>query len=72
MASVGSAAAAAPLSRRRCPVPTAVVTGGTDGIGRALADTYLDRGHEVVAIGTSHEKGALPAGGGRPRRPARP
>ncbi|GIF23581.1 NAD(P)-dependent dehydrogenase (short-subunit alcohol dehydrogenase family) [Actinoplanes tereljensis] len=38
-------------------MPTAVITGGTDGIGRALAHTYLDRGHDVVVIGTSAEKG---------------
>lgn len=36
---------------------TAVITGGTDGIGRALADTYLERGHEVLVIGTSTAKG---------------
>lgn len=36
---------------------TAVITGGTDGIGRALADTYLARGHEVLVIGTNAAKG---------------
>ncbi|MFE3112937.1 SDR family NAD(P)-dependent oxidoreductase [Kitasatospora indigofera] len=36
---------------------TAVITGGTDGIGRALADTYLERGHDVLVLGTSAEKG---------------
>jgi NAD(P)-dependent dehydrogenase (short-subunit alcohol dehydrogenase family) len=36
---------------------TTVVTGGTDGIGRALAETYLGRGHHVLVIGTSPEKG---------------
>jgi NAD(P)-dependent dehydrogenase (short-subunit alcohol dehydrogenase family) len=36
---------------------TAVITGGTDGIGRALAGTYLERGHEVLVVGTSAEKG---------------
>ncbi|MEV0093788.1 SDR family NAD(P)-dependent oxidoreductase [Streptomyces sp. NPDC050738] len=38
-------------------LPTTVVTGGTDGIGRALADTYLDRGHDVLVIGTNAAKG---------------
>ncbi|WP_031518038.1 SDR family NAD(P)-dependent oxidoreductase [Streptomyces sp. NRRL F-5123] len=38
-------------------MPTAVITGGTDGIGRALADTYLERGHEVLIVGTSTAKG---------------
>lgn len=36
---------------------TAVLTGGTDGIGRALAETYLGRGHDVLVIGTSQDKG---------------
>jgi NAD(P)-dependent dehydrogenase (short-subunit alcohol dehydrogenase family) len=36
---------------------TAVITGGTDGIGRALADVYLDRGHDVLVVGTSSGKG---------------
>jgi NAD(P)-dependent dehydrogenase (short-subunit alcohol dehydrogenase family) len=36
---------------------TTIITGGTDGIGRALADTYLDRGHDVTVIGTSTAKG---------------
>jgi NAD(P)-dependent dehydrogenase (short-subunit alcohol dehydrogenase family) len=36
---------------------TTVITGGTDGIGRALADTYLGRGHEVLIIGASAQKG---------------
>ncbi|WP_328472688.1 SDR family NAD(P)-dependent oxidoreductase [Streptomyces sp. NBC_00448] len=36
---------------------TTVITGGTDGIGRALADRYLGRGHDVLIVGTSAEKG---------------
>ncbi|SHN46644.1 SDR family NAD(P)-dependent oxidoreductase [Cryptosporangium aurantiacum] len=44
---------------------TAVISGGTDGIGRALADVYLRRGHEVVVIGRSRAKGdAFVAAGG--------
>ncbi|MEU7870334.1 SDR family NAD(P)-dependent oxidoreductase [Dactylosporangium sp. NPDC049140] len=38
-------------------MPTAIVTGGTDGIGRALADVYLSRGHDVLVVGTNAEKG---------------
>ncbi|GJF33375.1 hypothetical protein KNE206_60750 [Kitasatospora sp. NE20-6] len=38
-------------------MPTTVITGGTDGIGRALAATYLERGHDVLVVGTSAEKG---------------
>ncbi|QEU94012.1 SDR family NAD(P)-dependent oxidoreductase [Streptomyces kanamyceticus] len=37
---------------------TYVVTGGTDGIGKALAHTLLERGHEVTVVGRSAEKGA--------------
>ncbi|MEU3597233.1 SDR family NAD(P)-dependent oxidoreductase [Streptomyces sp. NPDC006798] len=40
---------------------TYVITGGTDGIGRAVARTFLDRGQEVVVIGRDEEK----AGPGR-------
>ncbi|GCD35795.1 PPOX class F420-dependent enzyme [Streptomyces chrestomyceticus JCM 4735] len=36
---------------------TYVITGGTDGIGKALAHTYLGRGHEVVVVGRSMAKG---------------
>ncbi|MFD4224733.1 SDR family NAD(P)-dependent oxidoreductase [Streptomyces griseus] len=36
---------------------TYVITGGTDGIGRALALTYLERGQEVIVVGRSVEKG---------------
>lgn len=37
---------------------TYVITGGTDGIGKALADTYLERGQEVVVVGRNARKGA--------------
>lgn len=36
---------------------TYVITGGTDGIGKALAHTYLDRGQEVVVVGRDEQKG---------------
>ncbi|MGK8502698.1 SDR family NAD(P)-dependent oxidoreductase [Nocardia asiatica] len=36
---------------------TAVITGGTDGMGKALALTYLRRGDQVVVIGTDESKG---------------
>ncbi|MGW4693881.1 SDR family NAD(P)-dependent oxidoreductase [Kitasatospora cineracea] len=36
---------------------TAVITGGTDGIGRALATAYLERGHHVLVVGTDPAKG---------------
>ncbi|WP_433517232.1 SDR family NAD(P)-dependent oxidoreductase [Nonomuraea sp. CA-143628] len=38
---------------------TLVITGGTDGMGRALARTYLDRGDTVVVVGRDPAK-ALP------------
>ncbi|MGW0801517.1 SDR family NAD(P)-dependent oxidoreductase [Nonomuraea sp. NPDC002799] len=38
-------------------MPTAVITGGNDGIGRALADTYLRRGYHVVTVGRNRGKG---------------
>ncbi|WP_433733965.1 SDR family NAD(P)-dependent oxidoreductase [Nocardia sp. CA-129566] len=34
-----------------------VITGGTDGIGRALATVYLRRGHDVLVVGRSTRKG---------------
>ncbi|MCP2164332.1 SDR family NAD(P)-dependent oxidoreductase [Goodfellowiella coeruleoviolacea] len=37
---------------------TFVVSGGTDGIGKAVALTYLRRGDQVAIIGRSAEKGA--------------
>jgi NAD(P)-dependent dehydrogenase (short-subunit alcohol dehydrogenase family) len=36
---------------------TAVITGGTAGIGRALAETYLHRGYDVLVIGSSARNG---------------
>jgi NAD(P)-dependent dehydrogenase (short-subunit alcohol dehydrogenase family) len=36
---------------------TIVITGGTDGIGRALADVYLERGHAALIVGRSEQKG---------------
>lgn len=35
---------------------TIVITGGTDGMGAALARHYLDAGDRVVVIGRSREK----------------
>ncbi|MFC9873162.1 SDR family NAD(P)-dependent oxidoreductase [Nocardia salmonicida] len=37
---------------------TIVITGGTSGIGQALATTYLDRGDQVIVIGPDPAKGA--------------
>ncbi|ADD44681.1 SDR family NAD(P)-dependent oxidoreductase [Stackebrandtia nassauensis] len=37
---------------------TIVITGGTDGMGKALGLHYLRRGDRVVAIGTDADKGA--------------
>ncbi|NNH75164.1 SDR family NAD(P)-dependent oxidoreductase [Nocardia uniformis] len=36
---------------------TVVITGGTDGMGKALALTYLRRGDQVVVVGTNAHKG---------------
>ncbi len=36
---------------------TVLITGGTDGIGRALAEKYISAGSRVIVIGTSEEKG---------------
>ncbi|GAA4174419.1 hypothetical protein GCM10022251_73840 [Phytohabitans flavus] len=35
-----------------------MITGGTDGLGRGLADTYLRRGHAVAIIGRDERKAA--------------
>jgi NAD(P)-dependent dehydrogenase (short-subunit alcohol dehydrogenase family) len=37
---------------------TLVISGGTDGMGKALARTYLDRGDTVVIIGRDKRKAA--------------
>lgn len=37
---------------------TIVISGGTDGMGKALARTFLDRGDTVVVLGRDAEKGA--------------
>lgn len=34
-----------------------IIAGGTDGIGRAVADILLERGDRVTILGTSHGKG---------------
>jgi NAD(P)-dependent dehydrogenase (short-subunit alcohol dehydrogenase family) len=46
---------------------TAVITGGTDGIGRALAEVYLRRGYDVLILGRSADKGAAFVAAGGPR-----
>ncbi|WP_240742138.1 SDR family NAD(P)-dependent oxidoreductase [Micromonospora zingiberis] len=46
-----------PASGRGRPVRTLVITGGTQGIGRALALHYLSRGDQVIAVGTNQVKG---------------
>ena len=38
---------------------TVLVTGGTDGIGKGLALSYLAKGYHVFAVGTSEEKGKV-------------
>jgi NAD(P)-dependent dehydrogenase (short-subunit alcohol dehydrogenase family) len=50
---------------------TIVITGGTDGISRAVARACLERGDRVVVVGATPEKGeafleaARAAGAGR-------
>lgn len=44
---------------------TVVITGGTDGIGKALAALRLQRGDTVVVIGRSAEKGQAFLGAAR-------
>lgn len=36
---------------------TILIQGGTDGMGRSLADYYLIKGYQVIIIGHSNEKG---------------
>jgi NAD(P)-dependent dehydrogenase (short-subunit alcohol dehydrogenase family) len=40
-----------------------LVTGGTKGVGRGIAETFLDRGADVMVCGRS-EPGSLPTAGG--------
>jgi NAD(P)-dependent dehydrogenase (short-subunit alcohol dehydrogenase family) len=37
---------------------TAMITGGTDGIGRALATALLEQGHTVLVVGRDETKAA--------------
>lgn len=34
---------------------TVLVTGGTNGIGKGVAMNYLEKGHRVIVIGSSHK-----------------
>ena len=45
------------MSDMRLDGQTAVVTGGTRGIGRGIADIFLENGANVVVNGRSAEKG---------------
>lgn len=40
------------------PAKTILITGGTDGMGRALARTHLDRGDTVIVVGRDAAKAA--------------
>jgi NAD(P)-dependent dehydrogenase (short-subunit alcohol dehydrogenase family) len=46
-------------------VKTIVITGGTDGIGRSVAQACLERGDRVTVVGASPEKGAAFLGAAR-------
>jgi NAD(P)-dependent dehydrogenase (short-subunit alcohol dehydrogenase family) len=46
-------------------VKTIVISGGTDGMGKAIARTYLDRGDTVVVLGRDAAKGEAFHGVGR-------
>jgi NAD(P)-dependent dehydrogenase (short-subunit alcohol dehydrogenase family) len=43
--------------RRAASLKSVVITGGTDGIGRALADEHLNRGNAVLVVGQNQAKG---------------
>lgn len=38
---------------------TVLITGGTDGIGKGMALSYLGQGYHVFAVGTSEKKGKI-------------